>query len=229
MTYSEQHFHSVGYLSYNRAQLRHLESLGLLWKEKSVLELGVGIGDYTQWLVAQGASVIAVEARIENIAVFLERVPDVPVARINLDHPNGVLSSMRFDVVMGYGILYHLQDPCMMLKWASERCDMAIFETRVSWGTESQLNSTSEDVNNPTAAFGGMGCRPTRQWVWDALKAVFPCVYATTTQPSHVEFPTNWMKSGDMVRRAIFVASHHLLGDNLKLVGKLPMYQKVAL
>lgn len=228
MTFSEQHFHSVGYLVYNRAQLRHLGSLGLPWKGKSILELGAGIGDYTQWLMGQGASVIAVEARIENIAVFLDRVPNVPVARMNLDSPNGALSGMHFDVVMGYGLLYHLQDPRVVLKWVSERCGMAIFETQVSWGTKSQLNPINEDTSNPTAAFGGVGCRPTRQWVWEALKAVFPFVYATTMRPNHAEFPANWATSGNMVRRAIFVASHRPM-NNPKLTTELPMQQKAGL
>jgi hypothetical protein len=43
-----------------------------------------------------------------------------------------------------------------------------------------------------TQALRGVGCRPTRLWVYNRLKRLFPFVYLPSTQPTLPDFPTEW-------------------------------------
>ena len=58
-------------------------------------------------------------------------------------------------------------------------------------------------------AFHGTGCRPTRLWLFNRLKAAFAHVYVPRTQPAHAEFPSDWTAAApaDRMTRAVFVAS----------------------
>lgn len=44
---AERHFHSIFYLRHNARRQEHLATLGLDLGNKSVLEVGAGIGDHT--------------------------------------------------------------------------------------------------------------------------------------------------------------------------------------
>src|ERR1019366_1504863 len=60
-----------------------------------------------------------------------------------------------------------------------------------------------------TQSSTGRGCRPTREWVFEALGGYFPFVYQTHTQPNHPEFPIDWkhLTYAPPLLRAVFVAS----------------------
>jgi hypothetical protein len=78
-------------------------------------------------------------------------------------------------------------------------------------------------VEDPTQALDGVGCRPTRRWVWDELQKHFAYVYLTRTQPWHEQFPIDWTAVRDAPHsliRAIFVASRRLI-DNPMLSATL--------
>jgi hypothetical protein len=72
----------------------------------------------------------------------------------------------------------------------------------------------------------GIGCRPTREWVWNRLTEHFPHVYATVTQPWHHEFPLDWSdtQSHAPLTRAVFVASRAPL-EIPTLTSSLPATQ----
>lgn len=58
-------------------------------------------------------------------------------------------------------------------------------------------------------SFQGIGCQPTRPWVFSHQKTLFPYAYATKTQPAHEEFPLDWTPppARNGLHRAVFVAS----------------------
>lgn len=102
-----------------------------------------------------------------------------------------------------------------------------LLETCVSRGADEALNPEAEPAEDPTQAFHGMGCRPTRAWVLSRLRDLFPFVYIPATQPAHREFPLDWTDRGGDPRkltRAVFVASRENL-DNPILLDRLPDHQ----
>ncbi|HEX7215497.1 MAG TPA: methyltransferase domain-containing protein [Methylomirabilota bacterium] len=231
-------FHNNHYLRINQRRLEHLASLELPLSGQTVLELGAGIGDLSTFFLDRGNEVTSVEARAENvdgmranIAAYYgphssEAAGRHRIVRLDLDKDD-TASLGRFDIVHCYGILYHLRDPARLIHLMGATCrSLCLVETCVSLGAGSAINPTPEDAAHVSQAYDGAGCRPTRAWVMDALKSVFPHVYVPTTQPSHEEFPLDWTRPGPtgLLTRAVFVASRQPLSSAF-LTDSLPDHQ----
>lgn len=212
----EAQFRSPTFLAINKARLNHLDSLGFFFKGRRVLELGSGIGDITEWLLQKRALVTAVEAREENVAFFEQRFPRVPVFRIDLNCPNFGLEWERFDLVICYGLLYHLRKPMVALDWASQLCrGVLLVETCVTSEREDTLSYVIEK-DSLTQAVDGVGCRPTRAWVLRELRCRFSYAYVSRKQPAHEEFPVRWdLPLGDGLTRSVFAGSRVPLSPDL--------------
>lgn len=206
-------FHSVHYLNHNDARLRHLgailDGMGLELAGKTVLELGAGVGDHSAFWIDRGATMTITEPRGENLALLRERYPNADVRKLDLD--TETLNGETFDIVYAYGVLYHLADPAKAIAdIARYSREYTFLETCVSYGEDALINPCSEDPDDVTQAASGLGCRPTRRWVFEELQSHFPHVYLPGTQPDHVEFPTDWsprVAPGDGLVRAVFVAA----------------------
>ncbi len=212
-------FHSWRYLRNTARRLEHLATLGLEFNGKTILELGAGIGDLSTFFLDRGAIVHATEGRPENYAFLKDRFEDEPnitTQLIDLDPPPADFEK-TFDIVMSYGLLYHLSDPAAGLDFMNQSArDLLLLESICLPGDELSINPYEEIQTQAGAAYSGMGCRPTRKWVFKQLKERFNYVYLPTTQPSHIEFPTDWTrKSHPAATRSVFIASRTSLNNPL--------------
>jgi SAM-dependent methyltransferase len=216
---SLESFHSDHYLRHTARRLEHLASLRIPVAGKRVLELGSGIGDHTSYYIDRGCEITITEARPENVAVLRARYPQERVVALDLEHP-GEIDGAPFDVVHCYGLLYHLNDPEGALKYMSENCSGVLFlETCVSFGKEEAVNLVEEARVDPTQAFSGTGCRPTRTWIFTQLQELFPFVYCPVTQPNHEEFPLDWNapakhRASCKLQRSVFIASRENISSD---------------
>jgi len=209
---AEAHFHGHDYLRHNARRLEHLASLRIPVSGSSVLEVGAGIGDHSHYFLDRGCRLTVTEARPENLALLRARYPGVDVQALDLEHPRP-LPEAPYDVVHCYGLLYHLGDPASALDYMGGCCSrLLLLETCVSFGDAAEPHVVRENPGNPTQACSGAGCRPTRRWVFERLRGLFPCVYVPRTQPNHEEFPLDWERPElhqAKFSRAVFVASRH--------------------
>jgi hypothetical protein len=189
----------------------------------SVLELGAGVGDLSSYYLDRCCRVTITDARSDNLAYLRRRYPEGDVRFLDVEDP--VLNETEsFDVVHCYSLLYHLCRPERALDFISRYCrGLLLLETRVTLDDGLGVDAVREDRQDPTKAFSGTGCRPTRRWVFSALRERFAHVYVPTTQPNHEEFPTDWTVSDQAhpFTRAVFVAARRPL-DNPMLVTDLP-------
>lgn len=214
MTNPKDVFHSDAYLAHNKARLLHvarlLGSMGLKPQGKTVLEVGAGIGDHTQFWVDRGALVTSTDAREENVDFIRERFPDIASFALDLDHADGP-DVAPHEIVYAFGLLYHLNDPAGAIAFLSQKCTgMMLLETCVSYGDGLEVNLIDEPAANPSQAASGVGCRPTRRWVFEELKKHFPHVYQPSYQPDHPQFPIDWSPDADQqgrLSRTTFIAS----------------------
>jgi hypothetical protein len=204
-----QSFHSYNYLRHNARRLEHLASLQIPVGDLSVLEVGAGIGDHSHYYIDRGCRVTITEARPENLEILRNRYPGHDIRYLDMDAPS--MLKKKFDVTHCYGLLYHLSKPEQALHFLSLHTEKMLFlETCVSFGDGMQPNPIQEEQTDPTQAFSGTGCRPTRAWVFEQLRKLFEFVYLPTTQPWHEEFPLDWSdktKHQAPLQRAIFIAS----------------------
>jgi SAM-dependent methyltransferase len=223
----ERAFHSWHYLRHTARRLEHLASLGLPVRGRSVLEVGAGVGDLTSYYLDRGCRVTVTDARPDNLAYLRRRFPDGNVRPLDLEDP--VLPDAAvFDVIHCYSVLYHLSRPERALDFLARHCrGMLLLETRVTLGDCPQVDQVGEDRHDPTKAASGTGCRPTRPWVFQALRERFTHVYLPRTQPNHEEFPTDWTcaRQAHPFARAVFVASRRPLGLDV-LLAELPDHQR---
>jgi len=220
-------FNSWHYQRHNARRLEHLASLGLALRQRRVLEVGAGIGDHTHFYLDRQCQVVTTEARKENFELLERRYPKLETHRLDLDNPQPVVSGL-FDVIHCYGVLYHLKRPSEALQFlAPFTRDLMLVETCVSYGDEDLLYPCSEVAEDATQAISGVGCRPTRRWVYNRLKNFFDFVYLPITQPCHEEFPLDWCErtAGVAFTRAIFVASRTRLANHL-LSTEIPIIQQ---
>ncbi|AOO84278.1 hypothetical protein BHK69_07845 [Bosea vaviloviae] len=202
----------------------HLASLGLPIAERSVLELGAGIGDHTTFFIDRDCPLCVTDGRPELYEILRDRFSWMRTAQIDLDEEPDF--SDPYEIVYAYGLLYHLNDPERALRTMSRLCSgMLLLETCVSPKTDLSINLVKED-DLPSQARSGTGCRPSRRWVFETLKTLFPYVYVTRTQPWHPEFPLDWrgLEHGKGLTRSVFVASREPL-DLPTLLAELPDVQ----
>jgi SAM-dependent methyltransferase len=225
-------FKNPQYQRHNSRRLEHLASLGLPLSGKSVLELGAGVGDLATFFLDRDCTLTSVEARPENCKIFADTMTTLGANGYGRLRQGRVITgdvesldrlvSGTFDIVFSYGLLYHLKDPeAMLAAMAARSSGLLLLETCVSFGRDEAINAISEPVNDPTQAFTGSGCRPTRPWIFDRLKKLFPYAYVPSTQPAHEEFPLDWTIPPPNVRftRAVFIGSHVELNNPLLLDG----------
>jgi hypothetical protein len=215
-------FHSFYYLRLNQRRQEHLATLGLNLRRKKVWEVSAGIGDHTSFFLDRECDVTCSEVRPELLEILRHRFSGVRICELDLEKPREDFP-MGFDVVYCYGVLYHLRTPGEALEFMAARSrDLLLLETCVSLGSELDLYPVSEPPEAFSQALSGIGCRPTRTWVFQKLQQLFPFVYVPLTQPDHEQFPTDWTatESKASFTRAIFVAARFeidspLLGSNL--------------
>ncbi len=211
-------FHSAHYLRHNQRRLEHLASLGLPLAGKTVLEVGAGLGDHTNFFLDRGCRVTVSDGRAELVAALRGRFPELKVALLDLDRPDPTFHEVA-EVVHCYGTLYHLSRPLQALEFLSRCCSgMLLLETCVSYGDREELKLVPERAYSPSQAVSGQGCRPTRPWIYARLKGFFEYVYLPTTQPWHEEFPLDWTSRPSTtagLTRAVFVASRQPLSNPL--------------
>ncbi|MGQ0456368.1 MAG: class I SAM-dependent methyltransferase [Hyphomicrobium sp.] len=206
-------FHNDEYLAINRARLAHLafvvESMNLATRGLRVIEFGAGVGDHTPFWLERGCAVTITEPRDDNLAILRERFPDSDIRQFDLDRDE--LSGETFDIVYAYGVLYHLSDPARAIATLASACGGFLFlETCVSYGDDEDPKRVAENVDIPTQSVSGAGCRPTRPWIFSALKRHFPHVYQPGAQPDHAQFPLDWRAQAeplDSLVRTTFVAT----------------------
>lgn len=212
-------FREPRYLRHSARRLEHLASLHLDISGRSVLELGAGIGEHSQFFLDRGCSVFSVEPRDENVAFMRKRHSDdaehLPgknhfVLKASADEAVELLSGNKFEIVYNYGLLYHMANPREFLRASTGLCGgLYLLETAIS-DLVSMDTKYSEDQANLTNAIDGECVLLSREEIFSILQEEFRYAYVPRTQPAHEQFLKDWIRAPDINpgrHRAIFIGS----------------------
>jgi SAM-dependent methyltransferase len=168
-----------------RKVLRRLNpALGL----KTALDAGAGVGFFSQTLADCGLSVRGFDGRAENVAEARKRFPHIAVALADLEDPT-VLSLGKFDFVVCFGLLYHLENPLLAvrhLRALTEKCllleSMCVPDDKPSMLLREEPSETDQGLTD-------VACYPSEDSLIKMLyRAGFGFVYRLAPLPKHDDF-----------------------------------------
>jgi hypothetical protein len=173
----------------NRLRWEVLQKTGLEIAGKTIFEPGAGIGDQTEWLLAQGASrVIVNDGREANLSVIKKRfASDDRVSTILgniencLDLP--AFRAIKADLVYLWGVYYHANDSLTdfgILRGLSHIAPIVVFDYLESATGQDWIESY--DYDHPTTSISRKSPRPTYDTMMAGIKKTFGNAYNPVSQ-----------------------------------------------
>lgn len=136
------------------------------FKSKSLLELGCGYADIGNMFYEMGAAVTSSDARKEHLEVVTKRYPHLKTLAIDCDND---LIEEKYDIILHWGLLYHLSEIDIHLQRVSDKCDVLLLETEVSNSDDTEFfMSTNESGFDQ--AFNNRGIRPSPSYIEGMLR-----------------------------------------------------------
>jgi hypothetical protein len=132
------------------------------FKDKTCLELGAGYGHNGNIMSQFGAKVTSSDVRTEHVNEIKKRYPHLETIQIDCDDVN--LQLNEYDIVLHWGVLYHIQHLKEHLKIVLQKCNVLLLETEVcDSDNETEIKLLSE--NGYDQAYHGVGSRPSSAYI----------------------------------------------------------------
>lgn len=145
-----------------------LEIYGLdYFKGKRILELGCGHGDIGAFFAELGADVVCLDGRAQNVnfaRLKHRKIPNLKFEQFNLE--NDFSHVGKFDLVINFGLIYHLKNVEDHLRCCFSTADDVVLETVVLDSTDpSRIVFCDEKKDVDEEALEGVGSRPSPHFI----------------------------------------------------------------
>jgi SAM-dependent methyltransferase len=140
-----------------------LEIYGIdYFKNKKILELGAGHGDIGAFFAELGAQVLCLDGRIQNVnfgRLKHRKIEQIKFEQFNLESDFSLFG--RFDLIIDFGLIYHLKNVEAHLKCCFATADDIIMETVVCDSTDPhKIFFLTERKEIDEESLEGTGSRP---------------------------------------------------------------------
>ena len=141
-----------------------------------VLEVGAGHGDVGNWFARRGAHVTSTDGRLEHVRWMASNRSNLNPQLYDVETDD--LPEGDFDVLVHFGLLYHLCDPLASLKrmLKCNRFSILILETEVSNSSDPNFVLPVVEDQSYDQGLSGVGGRPSAQGVEAVLEQHFAAV-----------------------------------------------------
>jgi predicted TPR repeat methyltransferase len=136
------------------------------FKEKTLLELGCGYAHIGNRFYEMGANVTSSDARMESLNVANEKYPHIKTLRIDSDKDS---ISEKYDIIVHWGLLYHLNEIENHIEKVSQKCDVLLLETEVSDSDDNTFFIPTSEYGYDQA-YNCRGIRPSPSYVERVLE-----------------------------------------------------------
>lgn len=136
------------------------------FNSKTLLELGCGHADIGNMFYEMGAIVTSSDVRNEHLTVVNQKYPYLNTLHIDGDNIN---IPEKYDIILHWGLLYHLNEIEQHLEQISQKCDVLLLETEVSDSDDSEFYLATYE-SGPDQAFHNKGIRPSPRYIERILK-----------------------------------------------------------
>lgn len=129
------------------------------FKGKTILEVAAGSGDNGAVFREWGATVTFSDARWRHIDFMKWKFPDAEVLELNQEYPWDL--HRRFDAIIHWGVLYHLEHWQQDLACACLHADLIFLESEVTDSEDATVEVfRSEEMASPDQSFTGKASCP---------------------------------------------------------------------
>jgi len=150
-----------------------LAMYGINWHGKKVLELGAGYGDIGAILACMGADVVCVDARVESLnngRIKYRNLKNIRFVQRDLDGDIGGFEEGRFDLLIHFGLLYHIQNVEDNLRSCAKLSDEILIDTEVLDSVEDTIAYLDESGTFWGNSIYGKGSRPSPTFIIRILR-----------------------------------------------------------
>lgn len=183
-----------------RRSLQSLEPLDIV----TAADIGCGVGHFSGVLEQAGMRVTAVDGRDENVSEAQRRVPGVATAVLDVESPT-LAELGKFDFVLCYGLLYHLENPFAAVRNLGSITEKALLIESVCAPGRSPLAVLYDEDHDVDQGLRYYAMIPTETWLVKALYiSGFEHVYRTRVPPAHRDFTPSLSKRK---RRTVLLAT----------------------
>ncbi|NCC53351.1 MAG: class I SAM-dependent methyltransferase [Spartobacteria bacterium] len=154
---------------------------------RTALDVGCGGGHFSGVLAELGFQVTGTDLREENLRVCRERYPRITFERVDLDAP--FAHATPCDLVLMFGILYHLESPLQTIRHLSRAIGrVGIVSTRVAAGhaMAAYYFNEKEGAAHNTAPVTAIPTFPALLRLFQ--QAGFTHIYRPEQQPDHPQW-----------------------------------------
>ena len=134
-------------------------------KGKTLLELGGGHGHNGNEFHNLGCKVTSSDARREHLQVGMEMFPHMDFKLVDGDKDD---IDEKYDIILHWGLLYHLEEIEVHLKKVCQKCDVILLETEVSDSDDADFYIAT-DESGYDQAYNKKGIRPSEKYVEKVL------------------------------------------------------------
>lgn len=187
---------------------------------KSALDVGCGVGHFAALLRDLQFQVTALDARPENVAEAQKRYPGIDF-RVSDAEEMDIPFLGTFDLVLCFGLLYHLENPLRgMRNLRALTGKLILLESMIVEDDEPFLLLRDEPAQEDQS-LRAVSCYPSEGAIIKmAFRAGFPHVYRFQQLPDHDDFRA---VVGRTRARTVIVASVSALDSPLLLPATEPM------
>jgi hypothetical protein len=136
------------------------------FKNKTLLELGGGYADIGNTFYELGANVTSSDGRKEHLKIVNKRYPHIKTLLIDCDKD---IIQEKYDIILHWGLLYHLNEIERHLEQISQKCDVLLLETEVSDSDEVNFYISTNE-NGYDQALNRKGIRPSPSYIENILQ-----------------------------------------------------------
>jgi len=175
----------------------------------TALDIGCGVGFFSQWLSEAGMKVRGFDARLQNVEEAKKRYPSVKFYVENIEESK-VLELGASDLVLCFGLLYHLENPFLAIRHLHSLAKkISIIESMIAphSSPSAVLIDESKGIDQALSYVAFVPSEPCL--VKMLYRAGFSYVYRAASLPNHTDFKTTLKHKR---RRTILVASKSKLG-----------------
>lgn len=198
--------HQAEYMERRRA---FLAPLLLEWKRelglRTALDVGCGVGYFSALLRDSGLQVTAVDGREENIVEARSRHANIEFRVCDVEDP-ALTALGTFDLVLAFGLLYHLENPFRALRNFRALTGKLLLVESLFVPGDAPMLLLLDEYAVEDQSLAAVSCYPTENAIIKmAFRAGFPNVYRFREYPDHEQFRD--MGGRDRVRTLLAAAT----------------------